>query len=379
MIDLFSLLWNFVVPFLIVLTVLVFVHELGHYLAARLCNVRVEVFSVGFGKEIFGFTAANGTRWKLGMIPVGGYVKMFGEMRPVRKPETEGSDVSSGDDDISFNTKSLAERSFIVSAGPLANFVFAILILTITFMSIGQPVTPADVGEVTPNSSAARAGFASGDLITKINGTRIVRFEEVVRIVRLSPGKSLNISVIRDGREIALTAIPDVINEQGRRGVQRYGRLGIKRSLTDRKFVTHGPFLAAWKASEEAYSLTSSIFLAIGQIISGKREAKELGGPLRIAQMSGDVWQAGLVSFLMFATVLSINLGIINLFPVPMLDGGHLMFYAIEALLGKPLGERAQEYAMRMGVAMVLALMLFATWNDLVQLQVVDFFIELVT
>ena len=382
MIEFVSLLWNFVLPFLVVLTVLVFVHEMGHYLAARACGIRVEVFSVGFGREIVGWTDRLGTRWRLSLVPFGGYVKMFGEMLAVRREDVEedpASRMSPEDAAVAFNTKSLSQRAFVVAAGPIANFLLAIVILSGMFMSVGQPFTPPDVGKVIPGKAAERAGFKAGDLIVAIDGSPIERFEEIVRTVRLFPGVPLEFKVRRDGQEINLTATPDVIDQEGRFGHQRYGQLGISRTGLDRELVRHGPFTAIWRATEETYILTGSIFSAIGQIINGTRTTEEIGGPIRIAQMSGDVWQAGLISVLMFATVLSINLGLINLFPVPMLDGGHLMFYAIEALRGRPLGERAQENGMRIGLAMVLALMVFATWNDLVQLRVVDFFVNLVT
>ncbi|MEC7488439.1 MAG: RIP metalloprotease RseP [Pseudomonadota bacterium] len=368
---------TWVVPFLVVLTVLVFVHELGHYLAARSCRVRVDVFSVGFGREIVGWTDHSGTRWKLSLIPIGGYVKMFGEMQAPREGYENSEKMTEAEAAIAFNTKSLGQRAFIVFAGPLANFLFAVAILTGMFMTIGQASTPADIGEVVPNSAAERAGLRAGDLIKAIEGKRIERFEEVVRTVRLYPGVPLNFTITRGNRTLILNAVPDVIDESGRFGTQRFGRLGIKRTGADRKLIQHGFFSALWRGTLETYNLTGSIFSAIGQIINGTRDTKELGGPIRIAQMSGDVWKSGLVNLLMFATVLSINLGLINLFPVPMLDGGHLVFYGIEALRGRPLGEKTQEYVMRLGVAMVLALMVFATWNDLVQLRVFDFFVNL--
>lgn len=383
MLDLFSTIWNYVVPFLVVLTVLVFVHEMGHYLAARKCRIRVEVFSVGFGRELFGWTDRVGTRWKICAIPFGGYVKMFGEMQTHRDVPPGGSEPASRSPEEAaeaFDTKSLGQRAFVVAAGPFANFLFAIIVLATMFMTIGQPFTPADIGRVLPNTAAERAGFQPGDLIIGIDGTKVERFEEVIRTVQLQPGSELNFTVRRDGKEVKLIAIPDVLDRKDRFGnPQRIGRLGISRAGTDMKLIRHDPITAVWRATSETYVLSGSIFSAIWQIIKGTRTTKELGGPIRIAQMSGDVWQAGIISVLMFATVLSINLGLINLFPVPMLDGGHLLFYAIEALRGRPLGMRAQEYGLRIGIAMVFALMVFATWNDLVQLNVVDFFVNLVT
>jgi regulator of sigma E protease len=383
MIEFISTIWEYVVPFILVLTVLVFVHEMGHYLAARRCKIRVEVFSVGFGRELFGWTDRVGTRWKLSAIPIGGYVKMFGELQTHRdlSGETETERYRDpGEETGSFNSKSLGQRAFVVVAGPLANFLFAIVILAGMFMTIGQPFTPADIGTVLPNTAAERAGFKPLDLIVAVDGSKVERFEEVIRKVQLHPGVPLVFFVERDGEKVELTAIPDVLDQKDRFGnPQRIGRLGISRAGTDRKLVRHDPFTAVWRATTETYVLTGSIFSALSQIINGTRTSKELGGPIRIAQMSGDVWQAGVISVLMFAAVLSINLGLINLFPVPMLDGGHLLFYGIEALRGKPLGIRAQEYGLRIGVAMVFALMIFATWNDLVHLHIVDFFVNLVT
>ena len=382
MIEAFSLIWNYVLPFLAVLTVLVFVHEMGHYLAARRCGVRVEVFSVGFGREICGWTDRAGTRWKLSLIPFGGYVKMFGEMQAHADHEHDEHRLPMTPQDaaVAFETKTLGQRAFIVSAGPLANFLFAIVVLTGMFITVGQPTTPPDIGKVIPDSAAERAGFQPGDLITAIDGRSVERFEQVIRTVQLHPDTPLVFTVLRDGRDVELTAIPDVIDRTDRFGnPQRIGRLGVSRAATDMKLVRHDPATAVWRATRETYVLTESIFSAIWQIIKGTRTTKELGGPIRIAQMSGDVAQAGFISVLMFATVLSINLGLINLFPVPMLDGGHLLFYGIEALRGRPLGARAQDVGIRIGLGMVFALMVFATWNDLVHLRVVDFFVGLVT
>ncbi len=385
MLDVLSLIWNYIIPFLVVLTALVFVHELGHYLAARKCGVRVEVFSVGFGRELFGWNDRHGTRWKLCMIPFGGYVKMFGEMQVFNATDEDSGEtgrprITPDEAGVAFDTKPLRQRSLIVAAGPLANFLLAIVLLSGMFMTIGQPFTPADIGRVLPNSAAERAGLLAGDVIVSIDGRQVERFEEVIRTVRLYPATSLELVIERGGDTVILTAIPDVVDETDRFGnPQRIGRLGVLRAGSDMKLVRHDPLSAVWRATAETYILSESIFSAIWQIIRGTRTTKELGGPIRIAQMSGDVWQTGLISVLMFAVVLSINLGLINLFPVPMLDGGHLLFYAIEALRGRPVGERAQNFGVRIGIGMVFALMVFATWNDLVQLRVVDFFVGLVT
>lgn len=374
-------LWNYVVPFLVVLTVLVFVHEMGHYLVARYCGVTIEVFSIGFGREIFGWNDKVGTRWKFGLFPVGGYVKMLGEVAGADPDEDPSEAVQSSESDSgSFHTKSLGQRAAVVFAGPFANFFFAVVLLSGMFVFIGQPYTPADITNVLPGSAAERAGLKPGDVIKNINGTEIDRFEQVVRIVQLTPGGALSIVVDRDGRSVSLSAVSDAHEMTDRFGnTRKVGRLGVSRPGGDMQMIRHNPAVAVWHAIGETATMTGNILDALWQIIIGTRSTEELGGPIRIAQMSGDMWASGLPNLLMFAAILSINLGLINLFPVPMLDGGHLLFYIFEAIRGKPLGERAQDYGFRIGVAMVLALMVFATWNDLVQLRVFDFIVELVT
>ena len=307
MIEFASFILNFLLPFLVILTVLVFVHEMGHYLAARACGIRVEVFSVGFGREVAGWTDQLGTRWRLSLIPFGGYVKMFGEMIAVKR-DTGSSNLNDAmtpeEKAVAFNTKSLGQRAFVVAAGPFANFLLAIGILSGIFMSVGQPFTPADVGTVMPGKAADRAGFKPGDVIVAIDGSPIERFQEVVRTVRLFPGVPLEFTVERNGLEVNLTATPDVIDQEGRFGHQRYGRLGISRSGLDRKLVRHGPVTSIWRATKETYVLTGSILSSIGQILNGTRTTKEIGGPIRIAQMSGDMWKAGFISVLMLMTIL---------------------------------------------------------------------------
>ncbi|MEE2970040.1 MAG: RIP metalloprotease RseP [Pseudomonadota bacterium] len=373
-------LWNYVLPFLAVLTVLVFVHEMGHYLVARYCGVRIEVFSIGFGREIIGWNDKVGTRWKFSLFPIGGYVKMFGEMSAGPPVEAEQPGLPEEPDNDSFHTKTLGQRTAVVFAGPFANFLFAVVILTGMFMFVGQPYTPADINNVLPGSAAERAGMKPGDVIKSINGADIERFEQVIRIVQLTPGGALSIVVNRNGRMVALSAVADSHELTDRFGnTRKVGRLGVSRPGGDMKMVRHNPAVATWHAVVETATMTGNILDALWQIIAGTRSTEELGGPIRIAQMSGDMWASGLPNLIMFAAILSINLGLINLFPVPMLDGGHLLFYVYEAIRGKPLGERAQDFGFRIGIAMVLALMVFATWNDLVQLRVVDFIVELVT
>jgi len=371
---------NWVLPFLILLTVLVFVHEMGHYLVARYCGVRVEVFSIGFGPEIYGWNGRDGTRWRFSVIPIGGYVKMFGEQPGGPGRDGEGPELSAAERAESFAAKTLGQRAAIVFAGPFANFLFAVVMLAGMFMAIGQPFTPADISSVEPNSAAERAGLKPGDVIASINGTKIERFEQVVGIVRMAPGQPLEITVQREGDEIVLDAVAGVHERTDRFGnTQSIGRLGVRRGTGDRVLVRYDPATAVWRASVETVALSGQILDFVWQMINGSRTSKELGGPIRIAQISSDMWQLGFASMIMFAVALSINLGLLNLFPVPMLDGGHLLFYLFEAIRGKPLGERAQEYGFRIGIVMVLGLMVFATWNDLEYFHVFDFFVNLVT
>jgi regulator of sigma E protease len=375
--EFFTGIWTYVVPFILVLTVLVFVHEMGHYLAARRCGVRVEVFSIGFGPEICGINDKTGTRWKLSAIPFGGYVRMFGERSP--EENDEAPNYSEADLSVSFFNKTLRQRAWIVFAGPLANFVFAIVVLAGLFSILGQPFTPADVGAVIQGSAADKAGLKPRDVFVRIGATVIERFEQVRQIVQLSPGKPLEIVVRREGKELTVTAVPSAVQETRFGSTQTIGRLGVSRPTGDMVFVRYDPFTAIWKAGGHTVFLTGNILDALGQMIAGNRTAKELGGPIRIAQISGNMAQAGIVTLIQFAAILSINLGLINLFPIPLLDGGHLVFYGIEAVRGRALGDRTMGYTLNVGMAFILCLTLFVTWNDLVQLQVVEYFINLVT
>jgi regulator of sigma E protease len=365
--------------FLVVLTVLVFVHELGHYLIARRNGVRIEVFSIGFGPELFGWNDRAGTRWKFSAVPLGGYVKMFGDADPSSAPAlVRFNDLTSAEREVSFHHKRLGQRAAIVSGGPLANFLFAIVVLAILFATYGQPFTPAEVGQVQAGSAADQGGIKVGDVIVDIDGQAISRFEDVQQIVRMNPGEPMVITVRRDDKPVALHVTPARTEMTDRFGSHhQIGLLGIGRSGVE--YVKRNPVTAVLQAFAETRNLTVATLEAMWQIVIGTRASDELGGPLRIAQMSGEVAEGGLVPLLWFMSVLSINLGLINLFPVPVLDGGHLLFYAAEAIRGKPLGQRAQEYGFRIGLALVLTLMVFATWNDLVHLRIVEFVKGLVT
>jgi regulator of sigma E protease len=279
---------------------------------------------------------------------------------------------------VSFHHKRLGQRAAIVAAGPIANFLFAIVLYAGLFSVVGQPFTPPDVGGVVAGSVAERADMRAGDRIVQINEERIERFEDIQRIVQLGLDQPLTIVVRRDGRDVTLTATPAVTLEADRLGNQiRVARLGIRGGGIE--FVRHGPTEAIWRAVSETYTQSVATLKALGQIVVGRRSSDELGGPIRIAQMSGEVAQGGLSYLIAFMAILSINLGLINLFPVPLLDGGHLLFYLFEALRGRPLDQRAQEYGFRVGMVLVFSLMIFATWNDLVHLRVVQFLVGLVS
>ncbi|MBL6957612.1 MAG: RIP metalloprotease RseP [Rhodospirillales bacterium] len=378
--EFIGFLWDYVIPFLFILTVLVFVHELGHYLIARRNGVRVEVFSVGFGREIYGWTDRVGTRWKISAVPLGGYVKMFGEGDFIDEDGEDERPLTPEEQAVSFHHKKLGQRAAIVAAGPIANFLFAIVLLAGLFSIAGNPSPYSAIGTIQSDSAAADAGFKSGDRILSIEGESILWFEDLRRIISVNPGRKLSFQVLREDQELSLVATPKARKMKSDSGEMReIGLLGVSPDPEQVGYIRMNPLSATWMAVERTYGLTAQIMNALGQIISGQRTAKELGGPLRIAQISGQMAQGGVMNLIFFMAALSINLGLINLFPIPMLDGGHLVFYMAEAVRGRPIGARAQEYSFRFGLILVLLLMVFVTWNDLVQLKVFEFLKQLIT
>jgi regulator of sigma E protease len=361
---------HYAVSFLLVLTVLVFFHELGHFWVARRNGVRVETFSIGFGQELFGFNDRHGTRWKFSLLPLGGYVKMFGEGDSALTADGKERILTPEERAVSFSHKSVGQRAAIVVAGPVANFLLAIVLLAGLFIAYGEPSSESVVGEVVPDRPAAAAGVMVGDRITQINGQAVTSFDDVTTIVMGAQDGPMKIVVERDGQSLEITALPAARASED----AKKGRLGIRNAM-----VATNPLTAVWKAVQETWRMTGAILTAVGEIISGERSAKELGGVLSIAKLSGDIASIGISQLINFAALLSINLGLLNLFPIPMLDGGHLAFYAVEAVRGRPLGARAQEWGFRVGLALVLTLMLFATWNDLVNLKVLAYLKNLVT
>jgi regulator of sigma E protease len=342
--------------FIVVLGVLVFVHEFGHYLAARLVGVHVEAFSIGFGQALTSWTDRKGTVWKLAWIPLGGYVKLHGQERPEdASPERRAAWIKGR----TFHEKSVARRAIVVVAGPAANFVLAVVLFFALFAALGRPVTLPVVTEVLPGSAAASAGLSAGDRITAIDGTAVPTFDVLQEIVGSHAGAKVTVDFSHAGAPHHASMTIGSQTVDGR----TVGLLGIKGGLVEYHPESIGA--AAWNGVTETWRVTAETVKGLGQIISAHQGVGELGGPLRIAQLSGEVAALGIASLLSFIAVLSVNLGLINLFPIPILDGGHLVFYLFEALRGRPLPPRAQEYGFRAGLALLVGLMVFATWNDL--------------
>ena len=370
--------WGF--PFLIALTILVFFHELGHFWVARLAKVRVEVFSVGFGAELFGWNDKAGTRWKIGVIPLGGYVKMFGQSDLPGDEDEDQPPLTDKEKAVSFQHKTLAQRTAIVAAGPIANFLLSVVLIACLMATFGAARPYAGVGEIMPGSAAAEAGFEAGDRIVSIDGEAVEWFSDLVRIVSVQPEMLLKIKVRRGDDEFVLTATPKRHQQLGAEGkTVEIGLLGVRYDPQQMHYERQNPLMAVWLGIQQTASLTEKTLSFLGQVISGRQGTEGIGGPLRIVQYAGITFQSGIENFILFLAVLSINLGLINLFPIPILDGGHLLFFAVEAIRGRPLGPQAQEYGFRFGLILVLILMVFVTWNDLVQLRVFEFIKELVT
>jgi regulator of sigma E protease len=357
------------IGFLFVLTIVVFFHELGHFLVARWYGVRVLVFSIGFGPELFGFNDRYGTRWKVSAIPLGGYVKFFGDENAASVPDQAAiAAMSDSDRKVSFVHQKVGPRAAIVVAGPVANFILAIVIFATAAMIYGRQSTLPRVDTIQPNSAAAAAGFQPGDVVQSINGRAIRSFSDMQRIVSFSAGEQLAVVVERGGTQVTLKAVPALQDVKDNFGnTHRMGVLGITRSLAadEVRFERVGFVTAVGIGFTETWSLVEQTMTYIWRIFAGRASADQLGGPIMIAQMSGQVASVSFSLLVQFVAMISVSIGLLNLFPVPLLDGGHLLFYSIEAARGRPLSERAQEYGFRIGMALVLMLMVFATYNDI--------------
>lgn len=359
-------------PFLFVLGIIVFVHEMGHFLVARWCGVDVEAFSIGFGPELFGWTDGKGTRWKLSAVPLGGYVKFAGDENIASVPDQSAiAAMSEAERRGSFYLKPLWQRAATVAAGPAANFVLAIAIFTIFFSIYGRPMVDAVVSGVEEDSPAAAAGFEPGDVIVSIDGREIRDFSAVQRVVESAAGVTLTFEVQRGDALVELVATPERRERTDPFGNPfTSGVLGVRRDLGEGGVPREalGPAEAFVAGLGETWYITKRTVEVVGGIIVGTQSASQLGGPIRVAQVSGEVAEIGIGALFSLAAMLSISIGLINLLPIPMLDGGHLMFYAIEGVRGRPLSERAMDVGFRVGLALVLLLMGFATFNDIVHL-----------
>jgi regulator of sigma E protease len=363
---------GYAIPFLFVLTIVVFFHELGHFLIARWAGVKVLTFSLGFGPELVGFNDRHGTRWKISAVPLGGYVKFFGDDTEASTPSAETlASMTEEERAGSFHHKRVGPRAAIVAAGPIANFLLAIVIFTCLFTFFGKPSTSARVDKVEVGSAAAAAGFQVGDIVTAIDGTKIESFSDMQRVVGTQAGEKLNFTVKRGDTTVQLQGTPQLREVKDPFGnTHKLGVLGITRQTAAGDVVTErvDPATALWLAVKETWFVVDRTMAYIGGVFTGREAADQVGGPLRIAQISGQVATIGLAALIHLAAVLSISIGLLNLFPVPLLDGGHLLFYAVEAVRGRPLSERAQEMGFRIGLGLVLMLMVFATYNDILHL-----------
>ncbi len=339
--------------FVVVLGVLVFIHEMGHYLAARWRGIHVEAFSIGFGQPFARWTDRRGTDWRLCWLPLGGYVKLHGQERPQDVPQEVRDAWIPG---RTFHEKPVLSRAIVVAAGPIANFLLAVVLFSIMFGVQGEPGDPV-VETVIPHSAAEAAGFRDGDRIASINDRKINTFEDIVRVVSVSPDTPLHVGIVRDAQAQILDVTPEAKDDGGG---GKLGVLGIAGALRP-----VGPVGAVVDGVRHTWDVAVQTLAGVWQIITGQRGAAGLGGPLKIAQLSGQVAQHGIGSLVSFIALLSVNLGLINLFPIPILDGGHLVFYAVEAIRGRPLPPRALDYGFRAGLALIACIFLFVTWNDL--------------
>ncbi len=354
-----------VFSFVIVLSVIVSIHEFGHYLAARLCGVRIEQFSIGFGKEIFGFNDRHGTRWKFSLLPLGGYVKMFGDETEASTPDAKKMEEMSPEEKaVSFHYKSLPKKAIIVSAGPAANFVLTIAIFTWAIFTSGLAITAPIVGELMENTPAATSGIQPGDRVLSIDGNKVKIFSDIPRLIATNTGKEITLKVKREKEVFLVKMTPQMRQEEDLFGnpVTRPLLGFVSQKLTYKEM---GFAASLGMAVKQTWDITILTFEYMGQLVTGQRGADELKGPVGIAQLSGQATEKGFNTVLWFIAMLSANLGLINLFPIPPLDGGHLVYYAVEGARGKPMAQKFQEWGFRAGFALLLTLMAFVTFNDI--------------
>lgn len=363
---------GYIVPFVVVLSLLVFVHEMGHYLAGRWSGIRILAFSIGFGPELVGWTDKHGTRWKISAIPLGGYVRFYGDDDASSRPDFEGLErMDEAERATTFMGAKLWKRAVTVAAGPVANFILAIAIFAVLFSIYGKPMSDPVVFQVKDGSAAQTAGFLPGDRIVSMDGTTIESFTDLQRYVSMRPGIRIEAKVERKGQIVGLAVTPvstEITDNFGNK--MDIGIIGIMSNAEAGHFRLEklNPLQAVAEGARQSWHVVTGTYDYIANMIAGRMKADQLGGPIRIAQASGEMASIGISALLQLAAVLSVSIGLLNLMPVPVLDGGHLLFYAIEAIRGRPVGPAAQEIAFRVGLAMVLSLMVFATWNDIARL-----------
>jgi regulator of sigma E protease len=365
---------HYAVSFALVISVIVFIHEFGHFLVARLCGVKVEVFSIGFGRELLGRTDRHGTRWKIAALPLGGYVKMYGDAGAASTPEAELlARMTEEQKRVSFHHKPLWAKIAIVGAGPLSNFLLAIAVFTYFVFTVGIASTEPVIGEVMPQSAAAEAGLKAGDRVLTVDGSRVATFTEITSRVQTNLGTQVMLEIQRGGRQFPIAVTPRMVSDKDALGNPATRPLiGLKSQKVTYKDADLPA--ALWFATKKTYEMCATSLHVLGQMVTGHRTADELKGPLGIAKLSGEVTQQGDTLgetarlFMWFIALLSVNLGLVNLFPIPMLDGGHLAFYILEALRGRPLAERFQEYSYRFGFVFIAGLMALSVFNDIRQM-----------
>ena len=355
---------------LFVITVVVFFHELGHFSVARYFGVKVETFSIGFGPEIFGWTDKKGTRWKISWLPLGGYVKFFGDADAASRPDREGEKAMTAKErSESLLGKPVFQRMAVSAAGPFANFILAIVIFTAVFMIFGRLAQPAVIGSVQPGSAAQEAGIKPGDLVKDINGTAITDYDQMLPIIATSPGEDLAITLSRAGQLLTVHATPRLVMRKDQLGyVENIPTLGVTNSLKVPPTIVHyGPIGAVSAAVNQTWQIAAGTLKGLKQMTLGQADPRQLRGPVGTAGLAKRFAEFGFLALVQLAALISVSIGLINLFPIPVLDGGHLLYYGCEAVLGRPLGEKAQDVGFRFGLALVLCLFLFVTWNDLVR------------
>ncbi len=370
---------SYILPFIVLIVIVVFIHEYGHYYFAKRFGVGVTDFSIGFGKEMFGWNDKSGTRWKVCVIPLGGYVKFFGDRNVYSQADNDKiiKAYSKEDQDKLFVLKPLYQRALIVFGGPLANFLLAILIFFSVYTFAGKDFTPAVINEVQKDSPAMVAGLKDNDIVVSIDGNKVKSIMEVSKYIMMSTDEFINFTVNRYDQDLTFKVKPNIVDGEDNLGNKINKRMvGIKLGAYNNEInhVKLGPAKALFYAVNEVYYVSTSSLKYIGSMIVGNGDTSQLGGPIRIAKISGQVAEFGILPFISLMAYISISLGLINLFPIPMLDGGHLMFYSIEKVLGRPLSQKTQESFFRIGMFLLLSLMFFTTFNDLKDVGLFKFF-----